>query len=97
MAGPTQPQVVNEQWDETRLAEFLKNPPSGKDPEGFRLLLRAYRGMRPLDFDRYLKIFVAAGYRLDETNCEDKTLKEIISNHRHAPPYLAALEKYEPE
>ena len=53
MAGPSQPQVTNEVWDDDRVKSFLEMEAYDGNV-GFHLLMRAYRGMRPADFERFL-------------------------------------------
>ena len=50
MAGPSQPKVTNEIWNDDRVKSFLLMEPYGSENADFHVLLKAYRGMRPNDF-----------------------------------------------
>lgn len=90
MAGPTQPQVTDEVWDDARIKSFLQIEPYGDTSADFHVLLKAYRGMRPDDFERFLVFFVEANRDLDATDEQGRTLWQVIENHRHSAPFLAA-------
>ena len=54
MAGPSQPQVTDEVWDDDRVKSFLSLEPNSTETADFYVLLKAYRGMRPEDFERFM-------------------------------------------
>lgn len=83
MAGPSQPQVTDEVWDDDRVKSFLALEPNGAESPDFYALLKAYRGMRPDDFERFLNFFITAGRDVDATDNQGRTLWQIISTHRH--------------
>ena len=93
MAGPSQPQVTDEVWDDDRVKSFLAMEPNGGSVD-FHVLLRAYRGMRPADFERFLGFFVEAGRDLDATDDEGRTLWSIIEEHRQGAEFLVHRAKY---
>ena len=67
MAGPSQPQVTDEVWDDDRVKSFLTMEAYEGNAD-FHLLMRAYRGMRPADFGRFLPFFIDAKHDLDATD-----------------------------
>ena len=93
MAGPSQPKVTNEIWTDDRVKSFLLMKPYGEQNADFHVLLKAYRGMRSSDFIRFLSFFVDSGRDLDAKDSSGRTLWEIITNHRHAVPFLEAREQ----
>lgn len=93
MASPTQPQVIDEVWDEERIRSFLALEPWGAESRDLYLLIRAYQGMRVDDFRRFLTHFVDAGGDLAARDAKGRTLAEIISPHRHAGDFLKALQQ----
>jgi len=93
MAGPSQPSVTDEVWDDDRVKSFLEFEPSGDESADFHVLLKAYRGMRPGDFERFLGFFMAAGRDLDARDRQGRTLWEIIKNHRQGAEFVAVKEK----
>jgi len=95
MAGPSQPSVTDEVWDDDRIRLFLEMEPYGDVSADFHVLLKAYRGMRPDDFARFIQFFTASGRNLDATDGQGRTLWHIIEDHRHATPFLAVRASYE--
>ncbi|MEM1188776.1 MAG: PA4642 family protein [Pseudomonadota bacterium] len=84
--------VLDEQWDDARVASFLEpRPGDGGDPD-HRLLLRAYQSMRDSDFARFVPLFVAAGRDLNATGPDGKTVLEEVREHRYGLPYAEILE-----
>ena len=83
--------ITDEVWDDDRVKGFLDKGPLGDEPADYSKLLHAYRSMRPEDFARFLKIYSAAGGRLDVVDKEGRTLAQVIQTHRKAQPFLALL------
>lgn len=98
MAGPSQPQVTDEVWDDDRVKSFLElEPPIGvKSGENadFHVLLKAYRGMRVDDFARFLGFFVEAGRNLDAQDQNGRTLWTIIESHRQGADFIDLRSQY---
>ncbi|MBD3646912.1 MAG: PA4642 family protein [Pseudomonadales bacterium] len=95
MAGPSQPSVTDEVWDDERIRSFLAVEPRAGESADHHVLLKAYRGMRPEDFERFLKFFVEAGRDLDARDKSGRTLWEIIGRHRHGAPFIEARKQYD--
>ncbi|MBO6658805.1 MAG: PA4642 family protein [Pseudomonadales bacterium] len=93
MAGPSQPQVTDEVWDDDRVKSFLDLEPHGENAD-FHVLLKAYRGMRVEDFDRFLVFFTDAGRNLDAKDLHGRTLWSIIENHRQGADFIVLRKKY---
>jgi hypothetical protein len=84
--------VTDEVWDDERVKSFLEPRPAiGKDSADFTLLLHAYQGMRPTDFDRFVAFFAAASHDLDATNEQGESFVDYVAGHRHAAPFVAAM------
>jgi hypothetical protein len=88
MAGPTQPQVTDEVWDDDRVKSFLNMQSYGDESEDFHILLKAYRGMRPADFKRFLTFFIEAGRQPDATDKDGRTLWDIAEKHRQGADFI---------
>lgn len=95
MAGPSQPSVTDEVWDDERIKSFLEIEPYGDESADFHVLLKAYRGMRAGDFERFLTFYVEAGRDLDATDKYGRTLWDIVAKHRHGAPFLEARQRYD--
>jgi hypothetical protein len=86
--------VLDEVWDDARIAGFLElRPGPGGDPD-HHVLLTAYRSMRAEDFARFIPMFVAAGRDLDAVGTEGSTLLEEVSSHRYGAPYADILRQH---
>ena len=94
MAGPSQPQVTDEVWDDDRVKSFLDLQPAGDDAD-FHVLLKAYRGMRVDDFERFLRFFSEAGRNLDATDRQGRTIWTIMDKHRQGADFVALRGQYD--
>lgn len=84
--------VTDEVWDDDRVRSFLKpRSPVGEDSADFTLLLQAYQGMRPGDFDRFIAFFTAESHDLDATNEQGETFVDYVARHRNAGAFVAAM------
>lgn len=87
--------VIDEVWDDDRIRSFLARESGGDGVHTDHLrLLGAYQGMREGDFRRFLAMFLAAGGDLDAPDARGRSLADVIVRHRHAGPFLAALEAH---
>ena len=93
MAGPSQRQVTDEVWDDDRVKSFLEMEAYSGNVD-FHLLMRAYRGMRPADFERFLPFFIDANHDLDATDDQGSTLWSIIEGHRQGADFIALRKKH---
>lgn len=89
---PEKKQVIGEVWDDARVKDFLEQPvlQGAGDPDFVRLL-RAYRGMRPADFERFVRFFVEAGHNVNARDERHTTFVSYISRHRRSQPFVATL------
>lgn len=88
------PKVVDEVWDDARIKQFLHYDPCPGDPSpAFCIIYRAYKYMRPDDFERFLGFFLEAGHDPAAQDEQGRTLLDIINTHRHGAPFIAALNK----
>jgi hypothetical protein len=83
--------VLGEVFDDERVKSFLDfQAPNGVSTD-FHLLEKAYRGMNIDNFVTFLNFFKQAGYDLNATNPDGKTLKQIAGEHGHGADYITAL------
>ncbi len=87
MAGPSQPSVTDEVWDDARVKSFLDLTPSNNTSVDFHVLLKAYRGMRPDDFARFLTFFMEASRDIDAKDPKGRTIWDIMATHRHGAEF----------
>ena len=89
---PDKKKVTDEVWSDARVREFLaRKPYPGNDHPDFILLLNAYRGMRPEDFVRFIRFFLAEGHDPDARNEEGETFAEHVAAHRQAREFIDIL------
>jgi len=93
MAGPSQPSVTDEVWDDDRVKSFLALESNGIVSPDFHIMLKAYRGMRPDDFERFLKFYLEDGRNLNATDPKGRTIWDIMADHRHGAEFLAVRDK----
>jgi len=92
-ADRTQPAVRDEWWSDERVQSFLELDTSQDEAPDFHILQKAYRGMVPEAFSRFIQFFVAAGRNLNETDMHGKTILKIVSEHRNSGEYAKILKK----
>lgn len=85
--------VLGEVFDDDRIKSFLLfEPPVGTNAD-FHLLEKAYRGMIAENFITFLTFFKEDGRDINATNPDDKTILDIVRQHRHGDEYIDALIK----
>lgn len=91
-AARTQREVRDEDWSDERLKAFLDlEPPEGM-PADYNVLLKAYRGMTPELFARFVPLFVEAGRDLNVTLEDGSGFLDLVTRHRRSVEYAAILE-----
>ena len=92
---PDKKKVIDEPWDDARVASFLAKGPLGAERSvDFSALLYAYRSMRAEDFARFVAMFLAAGRDLNARSNNGETLLATIDGHRRAEPFRQILERH---
>jgi len=90
-AARTQLAVTDEWWSDERVQSFLAMESTAGEAADYHVLLKAYRGMVPEAFARFVHFFVEAGRNLDEPGPDGKTILQLISEHRHGSKYAQLL------
>lgn len=88
---PDKAKVVDEVWDDERIASFLDKGPMGDEAAEFSILLYAYRSMRAEDFARFIDKFKAGGGNVQAKDNAGRTLAEVIADHAKAGPFREIL------
>jgi hypothetical protein len=83
--------VLDEQWDDARVASFLETRPGDPKDADYSLLLRAYQSMRDDDFARFIAMFVAAGRDINALGPDGKSLLGLLAEHYYGEPYAVIL------
>lgn len=83
--------VLDEVFDDDRIANFL----NGEAPDGFNrdffILQRAYRGMKAASFKTFVQLFQQQGLDLNSPSPEGKSLLAQIEEHPKSAEYADIL------
>ncbi len=86
--------VIDEVWNEARIAEFLDvNPAAGIDAD-FHALLKAYQAMRAEDFEIFIELFKQQGRDLSALDPHGRTLLSYAREHRNSEEFVRILEQH---
>ncbi len=87
----TQPAVRNEEWSDERIKAFLTLLPPEGTPTDYHLLQKAYRGMLPYQFERFVAFFVGAGHDINVRLSNGSTILDHVNQHRSSGAYQDIL------
>ncbi|EXF46295.1 Aminopeptidase N [Pseudomonas sp. BAY1663] len=85
-------QVIGDEIADESIKLFLQPEPADDTPPSLHKLVKAYRGLRLDDFERFLGFFVAAGYDLGARNAKGQDFIDLVADQRHARPYIELVE-----
>ncbi|GAB3370285.1 PA4642 family protein [Azotobacter armeniacus] len=81
-------QVIGEEISEEKIRLFLDIEPADATPPALHKLIKAYRGLRVDDFERFVGFFVEAGYDLSAQDVQGRDFIALIQDQRLAKPYI---------
>lgn len=84
-------QVIGEEIGDESIKLFLTVEPADATPPSLHKLVKAYRGLRIDDFERFLGFFKEAGYDLDARDAQGNDFVALIQDQRQAEPYIEAI------
>lgn len=84
-------QVIGEEISEDSIRLFLQPEPADDTPPALHKLIKAYRGLRVDDFERFLAMFVAEGHDLDARDANGRSFIDLVSDQRQAEPYIELI------
>ena len=90
-AERTQRAVRDEWWSDERVMSFLDMHTVGNEAADYHVLLKAYRGMVPEAFERFIAFFLDAGRNINEPGLDGKTILTVVSSHRNSGEYAKVL------
>ena len=90
-AARTQLAVTDEWWSDERVQSFLHMQPLADESADYHVLVKAYRGMVPEAFVRFIAYFVEAGRNINAAGPGGKTILTILQEHRNAGEYVQIL------
>lgn len=86
-------QVIGDEIGDEQIKPFLDFEPVDATSPSLHKLIKAYRGLRIDDFERFLGFFVAAGFDVDGKDAQGKTFIDLIADQRNALEYIELIEK----
>lgn len=86
-------QVIGDEIGDEQIKLFLDFEPVDATSPSLHKLIKAYRGLRIDDFERFLMFFVAAGYDVDGKDEQGQTFVDQIRDQRNAPEYIELIDK----
>jgi len=90
-ADRTQKATRDETWSDERVQSFLAfEAPEGM-PRDYYLLQKAYRGMLPDLFERFVGFFVAQGHDINTKLANGTTFLDHVSEHRRSGEFASIL------
>ena len=84
-------QVIGEEVSDEAIKLFLEPEPADETPASLHKLIKAYRGLRVDDFERFLGFFVEAGFDLNAKDAKGQDFVALIADQRLAEPYLELI------
>lgn len=81
-------QVIGDEIADHQVQMFLNFEPVDATPPALHKLIKAYRGLRPHDFARFLVFFKEAGYDLDARDEHGQDFIDLIKDQRYADEYI---------
>lgn len=92
-AQRTQRAVTDEWWSDERIQSFLDIQPQDGEAEDYHVLLKAYRGMVPEAFERFIEFFVQDGRNLEEPGPDGRSILRLVEEHRNSGEYARILKE----
>ena len=88
------PTVRDEWWSDERIKTFLALETTAQEAPDFHILSKAYRGMVPEAFARFIAFFVEDARNINEPNYHGETILKIVSEHKNSAEYAEILKKH---
>ncbi|NBA94959.1 PA4642 family protein [Pseudomonas sp. R5(2019)] len=86
-------QVIGDEIGDAQIKLFLEFEPVEATSPSLHKLIKAYRGLRIDDFERFVGFFLEAGYDLNGKDEHGNDFVAIIKDQRNAPEYIEIIEK----
>lgn len=84
-------QVIGDDISDEQIKLFLAVEAADATPPSLHKLVKAYRGLRDHDFERFLGFFIEAGYDLEAKDADGNDFVALIQDQRNAEAYIAAV------
>lgn len=84
-------QVIGEDIGDEQIKLFLSVEPGDDTPPALHKLIKAYRGLRIDDFERFIPFFVEAGHDLGARDSQGRDFIALVEDQRQAEPYIQVV------
>ncbi|BCQ64726.1 hypothetical protein SAMN03159355_01971 [Pseudomonas sp. NFPP10] len=85
-------QVIGDEISDEQIKLFLDFEPVDATSPSLHKLIKAYRGLRIDDFERFLTFFVEAGFDLDGKDEHGQSFVDLIRDQRNAADYIELMD-----
>jgi hypothetical protein len=86
-------QVIGDEIADEQIKLFLAVEPADDTPASLHKLVKAYRGLRVDDFERFVAFFVEAGYDLHAKDARGEDFVTQIKDQRNAQDYIEIIQR----
>ncbi len=86
-------QLIGDEIGDEQIKQFLAFEPVDATSPSLHKLIKAYRGLRVNDFERFLVFFLEAGYDLDGKDEQGNDFVATIKDQRNADEYIELIDK----
>ncbi|MCL6700230.1 PA4642 family protein [Pseudomonas sp. T1.Ur] len=86
-------QVIGDEIGDEQIKLFLNFEPIDATSPSLHKLIKAYRGLRVDDFERFLVFFVEAGYDLNGKDEQGNDFVALVQDQRNAEEYIELIKK----
>ncbi len=86
-------QVIGDEIGDEQIRLFLDFEPHDATSPSLHKLIKAYRGLRIDDFERFLVFFKDAGYDLDGKDEQGNDFVTLIKDQRNAEDYIELIQQ----
>lgn len=85
-------QLIGDEIGDEQIKLFLDFEPVDATSPSHHKLIKAYRGLRIDDFERFLVFFAQAGLDLDGKDEHGQTFVEVIKDQRNGAEYIELID-----
>lgn len=86
-------QVIGDEIGDEQIKLFLAVEPADDTPADLHKLVKAYRGLRVDDFERFVTFFVEAGFNLHAQDAHGQDFIAQIKDQRNAQDYIDIIQR----
>jgi hypothetical protein len=88
------PKVIGEELDDAKVARYLDMQPVADENADFHVLTKAYRGLPPEPFERFLQLFVQSGRNINARDRQGRSFLSTIEPNIAHPQYVEIARRF---